>query len=88
LAARGSNLVLVASTKTALEGLAERLRREHGVRVEVIAADLSDIQSPEFIMDEVARLGIAIDLLLNNPAAGYSGSFFGWPIHKEFTPSW
>ncbi len=53
LALRGSNLVLVARTRAALESLAENLRRERGVRVEVIAADLSDADAPGLIVDEI-----------------------------------
>jgi short-subunit dehydrogenase len=86
LAARGANLILVARTKAALESLAVTLRRERGVRVEVIAADLSDLDAPGHIVDEVARLGIDLDVLLNNAAVGYSGSFYSRPIHEELTP--
>jgi uncharacterized protein len=86
LAARGSNLVLVARTKAALETLAENLRRAHRVRVEVIQADLTDMAAPELIVDELARLGIDLDLLVNNAAVGYSGKFFSRPIGEELTP--
>ena len=86
LAARGSNLVLVARTKAALESLAESLRSEHGVRVEVIAADLSDLDVPGRIVDEVTQLGVELDLLINNAAVGYSGRFFSRPILEELMP--
>jgi len=86
LATRGSNLVLVARTKAALETLAENLRRAHRVRVEVIQADLTDMAAPELIVDELARLGIDLDLLVNNAAVGYSGKFFSRPIDEELAP--
>jgi short-subunit dehydrogenase len=86
LATRGSNLVLVARTKAALETLAENLRRDHRVRVEVIQADLAAMPAPELIVDELARLGIDIDLLVNNAAVGYSGKFFSRPVDEELTP--
>ncbi len=86
LAVRGSNLVLVARTKDALETLAASLRRDHGVRVEVIQADLADMSAPERIMEELDRLGVDLDLLVNNAAVGYSGGFFTRPIVEELTP--
>src|SRR5580698_4615582 len=76
LAARGSNLVLVARTKTALETLAVTLRRDHKVRVEVIQADLGDASAPGTIVADLERMGIELDLLVNNAAVGYSGKFF------------
>jgi uncharacterized protein len=86
LAARGSNLVLVARTRAALESLAESLRSERGVRVEVVAADLSDMDAPRLVVDEVTKLGIDLDLLLNNASVGYSGRFFSRPIQHELIP--
>jgi uncharacterized protein len=86
LAGRGSNLVLVARTKAALETLAENLRRNHRVRVDVIQADLTDVAAPELIVGELARLGIELDLLINNAAVGYSGKFFSRPIGEELSP--
>ena len=41
LAEQGDDLILVARDSTRLEALAERLAAEHGVAVEVLAADLS-----------------------------------------------
>ena len=41
LARRGHNLVLVARRAEKLAALAERLRTEHGVNVEILSADLS-----------------------------------------------
>ncbi len=41
-AKRGHNLVLVARDKLRLDALAERLRTETGVSVEVLQADLTD----------------------------------------------
>jgi uncharacterized protein len=83
LAARGSNLVLVARTKDALEKLAVSLRRDHRVRVEVIQADLTDLSAPAMIEQELGRMGVELDLLVNNAAVGYSGRFFSRPTGEE-----
>ena len=42
LAERGHDLVLVARNGTALESVAEELRSQHDVDVEVLVADLAD----------------------------------------------
>ena len=70
LAASGTNLVLTARRLDRLDELARELRARHGVKVEVVQADLSKD-------DGLARLeralasDQALDLLVNN--AGYGG---------------
>ena len=86
LGSRGANLVLVARTEVALHSLAASLRRTCGVRVEVIAADLSDMGAARFVVEEVTKLGIDLDLLVNNAAVGYSGRFLKRPLSEELTP--
>ena len=86
LAKRGANLVLVARSKPALETMAEALRHRHGVRVEVIDADLSSLDAPGRITDTLVTLGIELDLLVNNAAVGHSGSFLSRPIREELEP--
>jgi len=86
LAARGSNLVLVARSKAELETLAIALRRDHNVRAEVIQADLGDVSAPGMIVESLDRMGIELDLLVNNAAVGYSGKFFSRSIEEELTP--
>ena len=72
LAARGYDLALVARRGDRLEALAEDLRGSHdGIRVEVIAADLSSPYAPDAIAARTAELGLKIDYLINN--AGSAG---------------
>ncbi|MET2716826.1 SDR family oxidoreductase [Streptomyces harbinensis] len=80
LASRGAHLVLVARSADALHALAGELRQTHAVRVEVIAADLSERQSPPMIADTVAGLGLEVDLLVNNAGTGAVGPFLGRPL--------
>lgn len=73
-AQRGHDLILVARDQTRLDALAAQLRNEHGVTIEVIAADLTrlgDLTSIETRLREDARIGI----LVNNAGAALSGSF-------------
>lgn len=71
-ARRGQNLVIVARDKVRLEALAERLREESGVEVEVLQADLtkpSDLAVVEARLREDSRIGV----LVNNAGAAQSG---------------
>ncbi len=72
LAADGLDLVLVARRREKLQSLAQELTARHGVRVEVLSADLSDPGAPRSIVDSVHELGLQVDVLVNN--AGSSGN--------------
>ena len=69
LARRGYDLVLVARNKERLEALAERLVRENGRRVEVLAADLTATADLRRV-EERLRSDERITLLLNNAGLG------------------
>ncbi|MGN9782264.1 SDR family NAD(P)-dependent oxidoreductase [Nonomuraea sp. ZG12] len=83
LARRGANLVLVARSADVLRGLAEQIQAAHHVRVDVIAADLSDRRSPQAVADEIMRLGLAVDLLVNNAGLGSVGPFLSRPLEPN-----
>ncbi|MCJ2094110.1 SDR family oxidoreductase [Methylobacterium sp. J-072] len=75
-ARRGHDLVLVARNGTRLEALAERLRREAGVTVDILQADLTrpaDLAAIETRLREDARIGV----LVNNAGAALAGGFVG-----------
>ena len=82
-AADKRDLVLVARRKDRLESLGEELSKAHGVKVHVIAADLMDPGAPKVILDEVKRLGLEIDFLVNNAGFGNSGKFWEIDADKE-----
>ncbi|RON61768.1 SDR family oxidoreductase [Pseudomonas fluorescens] len=80
-AQRGHDLVLVARDLARLEALATRLRREHDVAVDVIAADLTragDLATIESRLRDDARIGI----LVNNAGAALSGQFIDQSTDK------
>jgi short-subunit dehydrogenase len=73
-ARRGHDLVLVARDRSRMEELADRLRRETGVAVEVLRADLTDTQDlnqMETRLREDNRIGI----LVNNAGMSAAGGF-------------
>ena len=83
LARRGHALILVARRADRLREMADQLSGEHGVRVEWIAADLTDATDRDRIPDEVAARGLVVDLLINDAGMGTSGRFFEIPVEKE-----
>ncbi|MFI6102100.1 SDR family NAD(P)-dependent oxidoreductase [Lentzea sp. NPDC051213] len=74
LAARGSDLVLVARRKDRLEELAEELRAAHGVTVDVVAADLAQPGIGARLAAEVT----GVTSVINNAGFGNFG-----PFHEE-----
>lgn len=73
-ARRGHDLVLVARDADRMQALAARLRRETGVAIDVVPADLTspdDLAKVEARLRDDARIGI----LVNNAGAAAPGSF-------------
>src|SRR5208337_1152136 len=73
-AKRGHDLVLVARNLTRMHSLAEKLRRETGVTVDILQADLtvaSALSAVEARLREDERIGI----LVNNAGAAAAGAF-------------
>lgn len=75
LAARGSNVILVARSQERLRALADELARDFGVRAEVIAADLTRADAARDLYAEVEVRGLTVDLLINNAGFGTHGPF-------------
>jgi short-subunit dehydrogenase len=73
-ARRGHDLVLVARDKARMDELAERLRRETGLTVDVLQADLT---APDQRLTVEARLreDDRIGILVNNAGANVGGGF-------------
>ncbi len=70
LASRGHGLTLVARRLERLERLAGLLHQQHGVRVEVVVADLVEPAQRRAVVDAVAERGLTAQVLVNN--AGFS----------------
>jgi short-subunit dehydrogenase len=86
LAARGNNLVLVARRRERMEELAGQLRQSHGVDVEVLVADMTDRDTPAWLLAETRALGLQVDYLVNN--AGSEGPDLirtrNWPRNDAY----
>jgi uncharacterized protein len=79
----GHDIVLVARSKERLEAIASELSSAHGVRVEVIASDLTDPAAPAAIFKECKQRGLTIDFLVNNAGFGSSGAFLEQTLGRE-----
>src|SRR5262245_59831388 len=73
-AKRSHNLILVARDRVRMETLADRLRRETGVAVDILRADLteaSDLARVETRLRDDHRIGILINNAGTAPAGGF-----------------
>ncbi|MFJ9814735.1 SDR family NAD(P)-dependent oxidoreductase [Streptomyces sp. NPDC101151] len=77
LAARGSDLVLVARRRERLEALAAELREHHRVQVHVLAMDLATDHPGQALAEQLEQLGLHVTSVVNN--AGFAS--FG-PFHQ------
>lgn len=73
-ARRGHDLVIVARDKARLDALAERLRSETGVAIDVIQADLSD-EADLVIVEARLRDDARIGVLVNNAGLSIADRF-------------
>ncbi|GAA4521843.1 MAG: SDR family NAD(P)-dependent oxidoreductase [Brachybacterium sp.] len=69
-AGRGTALVLVARNPERLEEAAAQFRREYGVEVETMVADLSDRDAQQRVADRLEASADPVDVFVNN--AGFS----------------
>jgi len=70
LAERGWGVTLVARREDRLRALADELVLAHGVRAEVVAADLTDVAARAALVDAMAERDLEVAGLVNN--AGFS----------------
>ena len=83
LARRGHDLVLVARDEPRLQAVAERLRGERRVQVEVVSADLASRADVELVAARIGDPNRPIDVLVNNAGFGLRGSFLDNPVADE-----
>lgn len=83
LAARQTDLVLVARSLPALEELAAELRDEHGVAAEVLAVDLVTEEGMAQVVHRISDAQHPIDLLVNNAGFGLPLRFADNDIDDE-----
>ncbi len=83
LAAKNTNLVLVARSEDKLNQLAQQLQGQFNLQTEVIVQDLTEPEAAHTLFHQVDRLGLNIDLLINNAGFGDYGAFGDRPLDKQ-----
>ncbi len=83
LAVRGHDLVVVARDAARLEELATELTASHGVRVEVLVADLSDRVALGRVAERLSDEARPVAVLVNNAGYGLKGSFLRNDVADE-----
>ena len=74
-AREGLDLVLVARSRDKLRELARHLHAVHERRAEVVTADLTQPGAAAKVREAVERLGLHVDVLVNNAGFGTVGAF-------------
>ena len=81
----GGNLVIIARSENKLNNLKKELEQQYKIYVIVIAKDLSDLNAPKEIYDEVKKQGIEIDYLINNAGFGALGKFHELDLARQIS---
>jgi short-subunit dehydrogenase len=83
LARDGYQLVLVARNAERLTATADELSRTWGIGATTLPLDLADPAAPAKLIAELERLGLAVDLLVNNAGTGSYGRFAHSDLDRE-----
>jgi hypothetical protein len=79
LAGRGMHLILAARRKDKMNELAVDLNTRHGTRSHIIAIDLAEPEAARRLVEEIGRLGVSVELLVNNAGVGMIGQIESTP---------
>lgn len=74
-AKNGYNLVLVSRNEKRLNEIAEQLKKEYKIKVNVVVSDLANPNAPAEIFKKVKEESLHIDILVNNAGIGVYGLF-------------
>lgn len=83
LARRGHGVTLVARREGRLRELAAELASAHGIRAEIIAADVSEAAGRDRIVAALAERELAAEILVNNAGIGTMGLFHTLAAERE-----
>jgi short-subunit dehydrogenase len=83
MADKGHNLILTARRENILMEASNDISEKYKVKVDYIAADLSDIDTPERIFNYCEENDYKVDVLVNNAGYGIPTSFHETSMEEE-----
>lgn len=83
LARRGHGVTLVARREERLRDLADELSGAHGIRAEIVAADVAEPDGRASIFSALSDRGLTADVVANNAGYGSGGSFQDLDMESE-----
>lgn len=83
MAKKGHNLILTARRENILMEASKSISEKYKVKVDYIAADLSDVDAPEIIFNYCEEKDYEIDILVNNAGYGIPTSFHKTSMEEE-----
>jgi uncharacterized protein len=83
LAAKKTDLILVARSQDKLDQLATELSSKYQIKTSVIVQDLTKAQAGRLVFDRVQGQNLTVDLLINNAGLGDYGAFGDRPLSKQ-----
>ena len=75
-ARKGHHLLITARRKDRLNKLKSELESDFGVKIYVVAADLSEKRAPSILFEYADDHNLVIDILVNNAGVGDFGPFY------------
>lgn len=73
MARRGHNLILNSLPGEDLESFASDLRQRHSVDVRISETDLTGLDGPDSLYEEIKKTGLRVNILVNNAGIGIEG---------------
>ncbi len=82
-AADGCRMILVSRKVDELETLATELRKDLKVQAQVFSSDLAEPEAPVRLAARLEKVGIRVDVLVNNAGFGAQGKFAELDLQRQ-----
>src|SRR4051812_6664337 len=79
------DLILVSDEREKLEKAASEIRARNKCEIETIEADLAQENSPKEIYAQLQKMGLHVDVLVNNAGVGVYGNFLTNSLEEELS---